>query len=111
MDNDKAQVTDVTKVISKDFQVGDADSLIPITDVLNFEELKKYLIEKLTYLLENKYDTLINILYKIDISEEKLSELFSSNNKESIPSTLAELIIERQFQKVKFRQLYKNGKL
>jgi len=111
MDNDKTQVTAVTKVIAKDFQVGDNDSLIPAADVLNFEELKKYLTVKLSYLLEHKYDKLINILYKIDVSEEKLSELFSGNNREFIPETLAELIIERQLQKVKFRQLQKDGKL
>lgn len=109
MGNNKKQITAVTKVIAKDFQVGDDSSLIPAADVENLEELKKYLTGKLTYLLENKYDTLVNILYKIDVSEKKLSELFSGTNRESIPATLAELIIERQLQKVKFRRLYKDG--
>ncbi len=110
MADDKTQVTAVTKVIAKDFQIGEADSLIPAADVINFDELKIYLTEKLTYLLEHKYDKLLNILYKIDVSEEKLGELFSSSNRDSIPTALAELIIERQLQKVKFRQLHKNGK-
>ena len=111
MDNAKSEVTAVTKVIAKDFQVGDDTSLIPAADVLNFEELKKYLTEKIAFLLENKYDTLVNILYKIDVNEVKLAELFSGKNTESIPEKLAELIIERQIQKVRFRQLYKSGKL
>jgi hypothetical protein len=110
MDNNKIQVTAVTKVIAKDFQIGEDDSLIPAADVINFEELKKYIAEKLSYLLEHKYDTLLNILYKIDVSEDKLGKLFSGSNKDSIPEALSELIIERQLQKVKFRQLYKNGK-
>ncbi len=110
MADDKTQVTAVTKVIEKDFQVGETDSLIPAADVINFDELKEYLTEKLTYLLENKYDNLINILYKIDVSEGKLGELFSNSNRDSIPERLAELIIDRQLQKVKFRQLYKNRK-
>jgi aspartyl/asparaginyl-tRNA synthetase len=110
MNEDKIQVAAVTKVIAKDFQIGEEDSLIPATDVINFNELKKYLTEKLSYLLEHKYDTLLNILYKIDVSEEKLGELFSGSNRDSIPEALAELIIERQLQKVRFRQLYKNGK-
>jgi hypothetical protein len=109
MDSDESQVTAVTKVIAKDFQVGADDSLIPAADVINFEELKEYLTEKLLYLLENKYDTLINILYKIDVNEEKLAKLFSGTSKDSIPEALAELIIERQLQKVRFRRLYKNG--
>jgi hypothetical protein len=110
MKNDQTQVTALTKVIEKDFQIADEDSLIPAIDILNFEDLKKYLTEKLSYLLEHKYDKLINILYKIDVSEKKLGELFSGSNRDSIPEVLAELIIERQLQKVKFRQLYKNGK-
>ncbi|MBT8379999.1 MAG: hypothetical protein KJN64_12300 [Ignavibacteria bacterium] len=109
MSDDKAQVVAVTNVIAKDFQVGDSDSLIPAADVLNFEELKKYLTEKLTYLLEYKYDKLINILYKIDVSEEKLAHLFSGSNRESIPEKLSVLIIERQLQKVKLRQQFKKG--
>jgi len=110
MNDDKIQVAAVTKVIAKDFQIGEDDSLIPAANVIDFNELKEYLTEKLSYLLEHKYDTLINILYKIDVSEEKLSELFSGSNRDTIPEALAELIIERQLQKVKFRQLYKNGK-
>jgi hypothetical protein len=110
MDNDKTQVTAVTRVIEKDFQIGDDDSLIPSVDVINFEELKRYLTEKLAYLLENKYDKLINILYKIDVNEEKLAGLFSGSNRESIPEKLAELIIERQLQKVTLRQQYRTGK-
>lgn len=110
MVNNKTHLTAVSNVIEKDFQVKEDDSLIPAVDVLNFDELKKYLTEKLAFLLENKYDVLINILYKIDVSEEKLSELFSGSNRDSIPETLAELIIERQLQKVRFRQMYKDGK-
>ncbi|MEJ2103091.1 MAG: hypothetical protein P8X47_00785 [Ignavibacteriaceae bacterium] len=53
----------------------------------------------------------MNVLYKIDISEEKLSELFSAENKDYIPASLADLIIERQLEKVRLRKLYKEGKI
>jgi hypothetical protein len=45
------------------------------------------------------------------VSEEKLSELFAEQNRDYIPAALANLIIERSLQKVRFRQKYKNGKL
>jgi len=63
----------------------------------------------LTYLLENKYDALINILYRIDVNEEKLAKLFSETNRTFIPDALADLIIERQLQKIKIRQQYRSG--
>ena len=51
--------------------------------------------------MDTNYEKLINILYRIDINEDKLNELFDSKNREFIPEQLAELIIERQIQKVR----------
>ena len=91
--------------------MADNTSLIPSTDLASLEEFRKYLTEKLKYLLDEKFDTLVNILYRIDISEKKLSQLFSGNNRDSIPASLAEMIIERQLEKLRLRKLYKEGKL
>ncbi|HLG32697.1 MAG TPA: hypothetical protein VI362_06630 [Ignavibacteriaceae bacterium] len=104
-------VTDVAKVIAKDFQVAGFDSLIPVKEVETIDRFKKYLTERLTYLLENKYDVLINILYRIDVNEEKLAKLFSEKKRDSIPEALADLIIERQLQKAKMRQQYRLGNI
>ena len=62
-------------------------------------------------MLDKNYNLLINTLYRIDISEKKVSELFSSKNKELIPEKLADLIIERQIEKIHFRKLYREGNL
>ena len=111
MDNENNQLTDLSLVVSKNFEVSESDSLIPAGDFKTLEEFKTYLTNRLAYLLDNKYDTLINILYRIDVSEEKLSELFTEQNRDYIPAALANLIIERSLQKVRFRQKYKNGKI
>jgi len=109
--DEKQQVTEVSNIISNDFTVDSSDSIIPAGNFEELEEFRIYLTQKLAYLLDNKYDTLINVLYRIDVGEEKLSELFSSKNRGYIPAALANMIIERSIQKVKFRQKYKNGKL
>jgi hypothetical protein len=62
-------------------------------------------------MLDKNYNLLINTLYRIDISEKKLAELFSSKNKEAIPEKLADLIIERQIEKIDFRRRYREGNL
>jgi hypothetical protein len=111
MGEEKKQVSEVTRFVEKDFLISDNKSLIPSTDLVSLEEFRKYLTEKLKFLLDNKFDMLVNILYKIDINEKKLSQLFSGKNRDSIPATLADLIIERQLQKIKLRKLYKEGKL
>ncbi|MFI5237152.1 MAG: hypothetical protein ACHQLA_04380 [Ignavibacteriales bacterium] len=111
MDDEQKQVAEVTRFVEKDFLISENKSLIPSTDIVSLEEFRKYLTEKLKFLLDDKFDTLVNILYRIDISEKKLSQLFSGNNRDSLPGNLADLIIERQLQKIKLRKLYKEGKL
>jgi hypothetical protein len=109
VDNEKNHLTDLSIFVSKNFEVSESDSLIPTGDFKTLEEFKTYLTNRLAFLLDNKYDTLINILYRIDVPEEKLSKLFAEQNREYIPAALADLIIERSLQKVRFRQKYKNG--
>jgi len=111
MNEIKIPPKEILTIVSQDFKVNDNNYVIPAADVSTLDELKKYLAEKLAYLLEYKYDFLINTLYRIDVNEYKLQKLFSGKNREFIPSGLAELIIERQIEKLKFRKLYKNGRL
>ncbi|MCH7515887.1 MAG: hypothetical protein IIB08_01950 [Bacteroidetes bacterium] len=108
---EKTKVTEISEFISKDFMVGNSNSLIPVGDFINLNEFRLYLSQKLSNLMDNNYDSFINILYRIDVDEEKLSKLFSGTNRENISADLADLIIERSIQKAEFRQKYKNGKL
>ncbi|MEP0862142.1 MAG: hypothetical protein HRF52_11975 [Ignavibacterium sp.] len=104
-------IKSLQKFVSKDFVKDDDTSLIPYNDYEKLEEFKKYLIEKLTDMIDNNFNLLVNTLYRIDISEQKLAELFSGKNRENIPEKLADLIIERQIQKIQFRKQYREGKL
>lgn len=107
----KEEVFSLQKSVSKDFVKSDYSSLIPNNDFERLEEFRKYLTEKMKDMLENNYNLLVNTLYRIDISEKKLSKLFSSENKESIPEKLADLIIERQIEKIDFRKRYREGNI
>lgn len=111
MEEDKNQLSVITKYVEKDFIIKDERSLIPSADLESLDEFKKYLTDKLKILLDEKFDLLVNILYRIDINERKLSELFSGKNRESIPASLAQMIIDRQLEKIRLRKLYKEGKL
>lgn len=107
----KEDILAIQKFVSKDFVKTNSTSLIPNNDFEKLEEFKKYLTEKIRDMLDNNYNLLINTLYRIDISEIKLAELFSSKNRESIPQRLAELIIERQIEKINYRKQYREGKI
>lgn len=107
----KEEIFSIQKFVSKDFVKSDYSSLIPTNDFKKLEEFRKYLTEKMKDMLDKNYNLLINTLYRIDISEKKLAELFSSKNKEYIPQKLADLIIERQIEKINFRKRYREGNL
>jgi len=111
MNNDSNNLTELSKFVSRSLELSDSESLNPTADFNTLEEFKIYLAKKLKFLLENKYDALINLLYRIDVQEDRLSELFAGQNKHSIPTSLAELIIERSLQKIRFRQKHKNGEI
>lgn len=108
---DKKQLIEVSNFISNWFEMDKSSSLIPNGDFKTLEEFRLYLTRKITDLLDTKYNTLINILYRIDVEEEKLNKLFSGKDREHIPGALADIIIERSLQKIIFRQMYKEGKL
>jgi len=58
---------------------------------------------------ENRTDfNLMNLLYRIDISEAQLKKYFNQNKNESHFNVIAELIIKRVLQKVVIKQYYKN---
>ncbi len=110
MNEEKNQVIEVTETISKDFDKAGISSVIKPDGIDNLGQLKRRLTKKITELLDTNYEKLINILYRIDINENKLNELFGSKNREDIPPRLADLIVERQLQKIKFRNMYHDKK-
>ncbi len=58
---------------------------------------------------EKKSDfNLMNLLYRIDISEHQLKRYLNKDKSESHFNVIAELIIKRVLQKVVIRQFYKN---
>jgi len=107
----KEEIFSIQKFVSNDFVKSDFTSLIPNNDFEQLEEFRKYLTEKMQAMLDTDFNLLVNTLYRIDISEKKLSELFSGKDRNNIPEKLADLIIERQIQKLKFRQRYREGNL
>jgi arginyl-tRNA synthetase len=111
MKTEKKTISEVSRYISRDFEKNGINALISGSDFSDLEEFKGYLTEKIRDMMETKFEKLINTLYLIDISEDKLNELFKADNRDTIPSKLAELIIERQLQKYYLRERYRRGEL
>ncbi len=66
-----------------------------------------WLEEQIFDLLNRDFNKLVNILYRIDVYETRAKACFGKQNKE-IAHCLAQLIWERQMEKVKTRADYKD---
>ncbi len=81
---------------------------IPVP-VLSLDELKKELSGIINLLITNNFSRLISVLYRLDISEKKLKQLLKSTTNTSAGDIIAEMIIERQLEKIKVRKSFTNN--
>lgn len=65
-------------------------------------DVRFWLEERVLHLLNNDFNALVNLLYRIDVYESKAKTCFGKQNRE-IAECLAELIWERQMEKAKRR--------
>lgn len=73
-----------------------------------FDAIKTALIEKINDLILTDFQKLVNLLYRIDVSEVRLKQLLQENNDQDAARIIAELIIERQLQKIKIKRKFKS---
>jgi hypothetical protein len=73
----------------------------------SLNDLKVLLTEKFNELIKTDFNSLVQLLYRIDISEAKLKQALKENEGKNTGEILAEMTIERQLQKIKSRQQYK----
>jgi hypothetical protein len=66
------------------------------------------LISILNELINKDFHSLIQLLYRIDISEKKIRTFLDQNTERDSATILANLIIERQLEKAESRQHFSN---
>ncbi|HXS55057.1 MAG TPA: hypothetical protein VN726_02970 [Hanamia sp.] len=72
----------------------------------NDEALRGKLIQLINALINESFSTLLQLLYSIDVNEKKIRLFLEQNPSEDSASIIADLIIERQLQKVASRDLF-----
>lgn len=68
--------------------------------VNEIQDAENFLAEKMNELIKNNFNHLVQILYRIDVSEERLKKVLKDNPNEDAGKIIAQLIIERQQQKI-----------
>ncbi len=71
---------------------------------LGREDVQHQLVEYINELINTDFEKLVQLLYRIDVSEAKLKALLQANPQEDAAKMIASLIMERQLQKLKSRK-------
>ncbi len=66
-------------------------------------DLFERLSSAINHLIVNDFERLVSILYRLDISEARLTALLAQKRDEHAADTIALLILERQLEKIKSR--------
>jgi hypothetical protein len=82
------------------------DDVIACNDiaVLNDDLLIQQLADYINQLILINFERLVQLLYRIDVSEAKLKYLLKENPYQDAGRIIALVIIERQVQKIKFKK-------
>jgi len=89
--------------LNKDFVLANLEYEIDETCTPEF--LKQKLNTIVAELIHNEFDSFLNLLYRIDLSERKIVGL-SNKNQEIYISSVAFLILKREWEKVWFKNNY-----
>jgi hypothetical protein len=71
-------------------------------------EIKEHLILYINHLLVDDFNKLIQILYRVDVSEKKLKQLLQSDAQKDAATIIADLLIQRQEEKIRTRETFRS---
>lgn len=77
---------------------------ISLPDTISWEELQLRLTSHINHLINHDFEKLVYYLYRIDVNESKMKQLLEQQEGENAAALIADLIIERQGEKIKSRQ-------
>lgn len=86
----------LTRALQKDL------SLVPLPNS-SFEQLRSSLASHINHLINHDFEKLVFYLYRIDVDEARMRALLAYKEGNDAPVLIADLIIERQLQKIKSR--------
>lgn len=98
--------TDAIKMLNEQFDFAD-DSQLPMD--LSYDRLVEKIASIVDQLVSKDPERFIWTLYRMDVSEPKVKAALGDHAIDDSCKVVAELIIERQIQRVKTREFYKDA--
>ena len=87
------------------YPTGGVERLVSsLTITTSTGEIRRQLSVAINEMILSDFDKLVMLLYRLDINETKLRKILNENPSNDAGIIIADLIIERQLQKIKSRQ-------
>ena len=103
--DEQAEAQELKDLIVRDLELHNEENLLT-------EENQDKILEKLTQiikiLLVKDYHRLVNAMYRLDINEKLFREAISGMHSPNVASRLAELVLNREKEKIETRKKYKS---
>ena len=74
------------------------------------DSLYAILKEEVNRLINEDFNKLVHILYRIDVPEKKLRQVLNDNPSTDAADIIAKMIMERQMEKVRLRAAFKTNR-
>ncbi|MEN9570088.1 MAG: hypothetical protein RL172_1319 [Bacteroidota bacterium] len=78
-----------------------------LPEAISLDELQQQLQAHVNFLMVHHFEQLVSLLYRVDVSEANIKRLLQQQPGKDAAEIIAQLIIDRQLEKIKTRQLYK----
>ena len=90
-------------------EISITQKILSLADNMNdtaTESLKSELIKYINDLINNDFNALTQLLYRIDVDERQLKEKLEAAKESDSATLIAQMIINRQLQKIKFAKKF-----
>jgi hypothetical protein len=99
-------IQDVSELVIRDFSLEEKRDALISNDMQEFRGKLRNLIN---HMLDNDFERLLVAMYRLDINEHRFKMALSDLNTLNVAQDIADLVIEREMQKVLTRRKYRNG--
>ena len=72
-----------------------------------FEQFRRKLSVLISELIQNDYTRLLNLLYRVDVDENVVTNCLQGSNISNVADSLADAVIARLIKKIKYRTEHK----
>jgi len=104
---DKSILQQTALLISKELYIDKDEIGLPE----HFDLLRQRVVYVIGYLIDNDFEHLLNLLYIMDVDEGKIRAILDDHSILEPKYPIADVVIEREMQKVKTRIEYKQKKI